>query len=355
MAAPAPELDYLPPTPKHYRPLIGLIGCGVITEHHLRGYKASGFDVGAFYDPNTEAAETRRSEFYPNAIICASVEELLAVPGLEVVDIATHPSVRAPLIELAIAAGKHVLSQKPFVLDLAEGERLVALAKRAGVKLAVNQNGRWAPYFAYMRQAVRAGLVGDVGSVMISMNWDHTWMKDTAFEEVRHLILYDFAIHWFDAVASFMGTEQARTVMAALTPAPDQPVKPSLIASSVVTYDNAIATLSFNGFSTFAPQETIVISGTTGTLHASGATCAIPSVQLTTESGTHTAELTGSWFPDGFRGAMGELLCAIEEDREPENAASDNLNSLAICFAAMESADKGRVVELGRGSVGSET
>ena len=352
MASHAPELDYFPPTPKSYRPLIGLIGCGVITEHHLRGYNASGFDVGAFYDPNAEAAEKRRAEFYPNAVVCASVEELLAVPGLEVVDIATHPSVRGPLIEQAIAAGKHVLSQKPFVLDLAEGERLVTLATQAGVKLAVNQNGRWAPYFAYMRQAVRAGLVGDIGSVMISLNWDHTWMKDTAFEEVRHLILYDFAIHWFDAVASFMGTEKARSVMAALTPAPDQPVKPSLIASSVVAYDTAVATLSFNGFSRFAPRETVVIAGTKGTLYASGATCAIPTVELTTESGTRTAELTGSWFPDGFRGAMGELLCAIEEDREPENAAADNLKSLATCFAALESADEGRVVELSRGSVG---
>lgn len=349
MAAPAPELDYLPPIPKSYRPLIGLIGCGVITEHHLRGYKVSGFDIGAFYDPNTEAAEKRRSEFYPNAVVCASVEALLAVPGLEVVDIATHPSVRGPLIEQAIAAGKHVLSQKPFVLDLAEGKRLVALAAQAGVKLAVNQNGRWAPYFAYMRQAVRAGLVGDVGSVMISLNWDNTWMKDTAFEDIRHLILYDLAIHWFDAVASFMGDQNARSVMAALTPAPEQPVRPSLIASSVVAYDTAIATLSFNGFSRFAPRETVVIAGTEGTLYASGALYSIPAVELTTESGTRTAELTGSWFPDGFRGTMGELLCAIEEDRDPENAAADNLEGLATCFAAVESADEGRVVELDRG------
>ena len=155
MAASAPELDYSPPVPKRYRPLIGLIGCGVITEHHLRAYVESGFNVGAFYDLNTEAAEKRRSEFYPNAVVCSSVEELLSVPGLEVVDIATHPLVRGPLIEQAIAAGKHVLSQKPFVLDIAEGERLVALAAQAGVKLAVNQNGRWAPYFAYLRQAIR--------------------------------------------------------------------------------------------------------------------------------------------------------------------------------------------------------
>ena len=42
----------------------------------------------------------------------------------------------------AIRAGKHILSQKPFVTDLAVGKKLVAAAERRGVKLAVNQNGR---------------------------------------------------------------------------------------------------------------------------------------------------------------------------------------------------------------------
>ena len=39
---------------------------------------------------------------------------------------------------------------------------------------------------------------------------------------------------------------------------------------------------------------------------------------------------------------MAELLCAIEEDREPSNSARENLNSLALCFAAVKSADTGR-------------
>jgi len=48
--------------------------------------------------------------------------------------------------------------------------------------------------------------------------------------------------------------------------------------------------------------------------------------------------------PDGFRGTMGELLCAIEEDREPRNSARNNLQSLALCFAALASADSGEPV-----------
>lgn len=44
---------------------------------------------------------------------------------------------------------------------------------------------------------------------------------------------------------------------------------------------------------------------------------------------------------DGLAGAMGELLCAIEEDREPSNSTSHNLKSLELCFAAVASADRG--------------
>ena len=47
---------------------------------------------------------------------------------------------------------------------------------------------------------------------------------------------------------------------------------------------------------------------------------------LTTRAGNGASPaLKGDWFPDGFHGTMGELLCAIEEDREPINSARENL------------------------------
>ncbi len=341
---PAPELPYQSPAPRQYRPRIGLIGCGGITAHHLAAYKSAGWKVVAFYDRHRPSAESRRDEFYPEAKICADVDEMLAMPGLDVVDIATHPDVRAPLIESAIAAGKHVLSQKPFVTDLAEGQRLVTLAKEAGVKLAVNQNGRWAPYFCYLRQAIRAGLIGEVGSVHISIDWDHTWTAGTPFEKIHHLVLYDFGIHWFDAVCSFFNTD-AISVQAANSRFPGQLMSPPLLATATAAFPQGLATLNFNANTLFGPLESCTIIGTKGTLRAIGPICAISSVEIFTAEGTARAELTGNWFPDGFRGAMGELLLAIEEDREPENSAATNLRSLALCFAAMNSADNGQMIK----------
>src|SRR5436190_1318470 len=117
----APRLGYKPHNPKKYNPPIALIGCGGISLQHLKAYKA---------------------------------------------------------------AGKHVLSQKPFVLDLDYGEKLVELADRRGVRLAVNQNARWAPHFSYMREAIKRGLIGEVLAAHLAVHWDHNWIVGTEFENV---------------------------------------------------------------------------------------------------------------------------------------------------------------------------
>ena len=179
----APRLAYEPIDPKRYSPPIGLIGCGGITRSHLKAYKAAGYRVVALCDRNEEKAEARRKEFFPKARIYTDYRELLKRDDIEVVDIATHSSHRVPIVEAALWAKKHVLSQKPFALDLTVGKRLADLADSCGVHLAVNQNGRWSPHFSYLRRAIDAGLIGSVISVHMSVHWNHNWILGTPFEE----------------------------------------------------------------------------------------------------------------------------------------------------------------------------
>ena len=58
-------------------------------------------------------------------------------------------------------------------------------------------------------------------------------------------------------------------------------------------------------------------------------------------------ELKGEWFDDGFHGTMGELLCAIEEDRTPYHHAAGNLRSLELAFAAIASSHDGQPKRVG--------
>ncbi|MBC8135621.1 MAG: Gfo/Idh/MocA family oxidoreductase, partial [Fibrella sp.] len=269
---PAPELPYQPRDPQSYRPKIGLIGCGGITASHLRAYRNAGYDVAVLCDLAIEKAEKRREEFFPDAAVTADFRAVLDRDDIAVVDLATHPPERLPLIEAAIHAGKHILSQKPFVTDLDEGERLVALAASKGVKLAVNQNGRWAPHFSYMREAVRSGQIGDLLSVHLGVHWDHSWTKGTPFEKIYDLVFYDFAIHWFDFLSTLFSAQNrtVRRVQASRSLALGQEIMPPLLAQVMVEFDGGQATAVFDAAMRFGKQDRTYVGGTSGSILSTG-------------------------------------------------------------------------------------
>ncbi len=336
---PAPNLQYRPQDPVHFRPPIGMIGCGDITTNHLRAYRRAGYDVAALCDLNKERAEQRRDEFFPSARIYDTHQELLKNDDIQVVDITTHPPERPPIIEAALLAGKHVLSQKPFVLDLDEGQRLVDLADSRGLQLAVNQNGRWAPHFAYIRAAVEAGLLGRVNGIHLSVHWNHGWVAGTPFEKVKHLLLYDYAIHWFDIICCLMPQRDAIRVYSSVARSKTQSVWPKLLAQSLIEFEDAQASLAFDADTPIGSQDRSYVAGSAGSLSSVGPGNRIQKLTINTADGTAEPELQGCWFPDGFHGTMGELLTSIEQRRDCSINARDNLRSLALCFAAVSSAD----------------
>jgi predicted dehydrogenase len=343
---PAPRLPYQPARTRAYKPRIGVIGCGGIISTHLKAYRKARYQVVALADPQVQRAEQVRDDFYPRAKVFESAEELLAQTDIDVVDIATHPEVREPLLLAAIRAGKHILSQKPFVTDLAVGRRIVAAARRRGVHLAVNQNGRWAAHVSYARQAIAAGLLGDVTSVDMEVCWDHNWVTGTPFEDIHHLLLFDFGIHWFDMAHCYLGGQRPKSVFASVCRTSSQRAKPPLSAQAVIEYPHAQASIILRGDTRCGAQDRTVIIGTKGTLVSSGPNINEQTVVLSTEQGTMVPRLKTCWFPDGFDGTMSELLCSIEDHREPSNSARDNLESLALCFAALRSADTEQPVHL---------
>lgn len=344
---PAPDLDYRPPMPESYCPPIGLIGCGGITEYHLKAYRKAGFSVVALADVHEESAEKRRKEFYPDAKVFTDYRELLAIEEIEVVDIATHPAERVAIVEAALRAGKHVLSQKPFAVDLEVGQRLVDLADSVDRKLAVNQNGRWAPHFSYLRQAVSEGVIGDVYAAHLDVHWDHGWIAKTPFNSIPHVILYDFAIHWFDMITCFLGERRPLRVFASNTRSPSQEATPPLLAQALVEFEGAQASVVFDADVKHGALDRTYLAGTLGTLSSVGPSLSDQDVTLSLEAGVARPELEGTWFDEGFVGTMSELLQAIEQGREPVNGARENLRSLALCFAACQSADTGQPVEPG--------
>jgi predicted dehydrogenase len=343
----APDLPYQPPMPQSYRPRIGVIGAGGIVSAHLDAYRSAGWEIAAICNRTLAKAQTKAAEFAPLALATDRWQDVLGDPAIDVVDITPHPADRLPIIEAALKAGKHVLSQKPFVLDLVEGQRLVDLARTRGLKLAVNQNGRWAPHLAYMREAVNAGLIGEVITAHASIHWNHGWIAGTPFEAIEDLILSDFGIHWFDFLQSLLG-DRVQSVFATANTAAGQTAKAPLLAQALVRLERGQASLVFDGSTAFGPRDSTFIAGTEGSLSSDGPDLGRQSVTLTTARGIARPALQGTWFNDGFRGAMGALLVAVETDTEPANGAAENLKSLALAFAALQSRRTGREVPVGQ-------
>jgi predicted dehydrogenase len=148
-------------------------------------------------------------------------------------------------------------------------------------------------------------------------------------------------VHWFDLAVQFFGPRAAQRVFARAERAPGQDLRPPLLASAQVDFPGGQASLLFDGHVRAGPEESLVVTGSAGTLRTRGPVCANDVVELHTATGVARPQLEGHWFREGFRGTMGELLCAIEEQREPENSARDNLRSLEVVFAAIGSADSG--------------
>ena len=262
---PAPDVRYFPPRPKSGEHGIGLIGAGGISEFHLRSYRRCGYPVHAIASRSLEDARKRRDEFFPDADIYDDYHKLLERNDITVIDATPHPLDRLPILRDSIHAGKHVLSQKPFVLDLEDGRQLVNLAKQQGVHLAINQNGRWAPHFSYLREAIKQGLIGDVTSIDFSLQWDQTWIAGTpAFEDIHHLILFDFGVHWFDITNCFMGKHRAESVFAEVRRFEQQMYRPPAIASAIIRYPETQVRMSFHGHTQLGEEDVTTVVGTEG-------------------------------------------------------------------------------------------
>ena len=324
---------------------VAVLGAGTIARTaHLPAYAQYGVGVTGVWSrtPATTADLGQR--------VYGSAEELLADPEVRYVDIATGPEGRLGWIEAAVEAGKHVLAQKPLTLSRDDLARLPAVLERAaaaGVRVAVNHNGRWAPPWRATTLLLRQGAVGTVTGATHLHDKPLPPLAGTPFDDVPHMLLTDYLLHWVDITRGWLadgGAGPVTSVQAVDSRVPGQPDEarnPWSATLSLATGSGATATLRITGSNVASePGCPFWVHGTTGTIRGS---VLLDSDRVELDDGTaRTAvPLTGAWFVDGFAAAMGELMCAVAEDREPENSAADAARSVALVLAARDSAEAG--------------
>jgi predicted dehydrogenase len=146
-----------------------VVGTGFGCVTHVRALRAAGFDVVSLVgrDPQRTA---ERALLFGVELGSTSLSDALALPGVDAVTIATPPHTHAELALEAIAAGRHVLCEKPLARDVGEARAMLAAAEDAGIVHLVGTEFRWDAGQATLARAVASGAVGEPRLVTVMLH-----------------------------------------------------------------------------------------------------------------------------------------------------------------------------------------
>ena len=160
---------------------IGLIGCGNISTQYLKAVKSFPIlDVRAVADLNDEAAKARGAEFNVPA---KTVAELLADSSIEIVVNLTVPKAHVEVGLQAVAAGKHVHSEKPLGIAVAEAKKLIDAAKARGVRVGCAPDTFLGGAHQTCRKLIDDGAIGQpiAGTAFFGTAGHERWHPNPAF------------------------------------------------------------------------------------------------------------------------------------------------------------------------------
>ena len=193
-------------------PGVVIFGTSVGLTIHAVALKAAGFDVKAIVGRNPEKTR-ERAAFADIPLAMTSMEEALALPGVDLVSVTTPPHSHLEIVRAAFAAGKHVLCEKPFAKNLAEAEEMLALAKQSGLIHVLGHEHRFDPHHSLMRLAIAEGMIGEPRMMTHALSlpmfaYEGTtvpdWWQDA---DQGGGWLGAHAVHMFDTTRFVLGTE----------------------------------------------------------------------------------------------------------------------------------------------------
>lgn len=204
---------------------VALIGAGMIAQSHVKALSAISHARLVAVVSRTPAMAEHLADYYsgPAPEFTSDLSKVLENPNIQVVIVATPPSVRIDLISALAEAGKHVLLEKPVARTVEEAETVVDICERAGVTLGVLfQHRMRAPSIA-AAEFVAGGALGALGHVEIAVP---LWRDQSYYDELGRGtyardgggVLITQAIHTLDLALSLTGPVTSVQAMTATSP-----------------------------------------------------------------------------------------------------------------------------------------
>jgi len=333
-----------------------LVGCGAMSAEWIRCSAELQIELSALVDINPAAAKQRAAEFGLAVPVFDDFREAIRSVSAEALFDCTIPAAHKEVSSAALGAGLHVLEEKPLALTLPDALELVRLAKETGRLHVIQQNRRFNRGVRLLRQMISADVIGEITAVHVDFFIGPHFGGFR--EQMRHVLLADMAIHPFDACRYIVGANAESVFCEEWNPSHSWYQHGASVAA-VFRMTNGVrftycASWCADGFRSSWDASWRII-GTKGTLIWDG----YDSVRA------ERVKASGGFFseteiilpnqepaPEMTRGhysVMAQFLSALNGGSPPETRSADNIHSLAMVIAAVQSAERGERVRVEAG------
>ncbi len=326
---------------------IAVLGCGRIGVMHAANIAAHPrATLAGVYDIHAPAAQAVAAK--TGAKVFPSAEAIFASADVDAVLIATATDTHADLLELAVAAGKPILCEKPIDLSLARVNACATKIAGTVVPIQLGFVRRFDPGHAAVRKAIDSGDIGELHQVVITSR--DPGLAPEAYLQVSGGILRDMTIHDLD-MARFILGEEVTEVFATGSRLVDPALMQKLGDHDTVTVvlktaSGKQAIITNSRRATYGYDQRVEALGTKGM--AISENRRPHAMTLHTVDFTDRAEPLLNFFIERYREAfdaeISEFVEAIEQKRAPSVGFEDGRLALVLAEAALKSINEGRVV-----------
>jgi predicted dehydrogenase len=284
----------------------------------------------------TGLSGTRCFEDYEAAMDAVEADAVLNV---------TPPAVHHGVALAAFERGLHVLTEKPIADTMEHGRLMVAAAREAGRTLMVSQNYRFRPWARTMRQLLQSGQFGPPDNISVRFAKALKLDRDSELT-IRHQLVRDMSIHHFDLMRAITGREPLTVCAKAWQPQWSW-FKHDPCVLAFFEFEGGLK-VAYDGTWVTRGRETLWdgywrVECPEGVIELRGDRVHIISADMPGQDTEVELQREPS---SGQTAALQEFQKAVEERREPETSGRDNLKSLAMCSATVESSRIGAPVNV---------
>jgi len=323
---------------------VGVGGFGHNWAGLLHGRESA--ELTALVDVDESALAAARDETgTPDAQCYSDYREAFRAVEADAALIVTPPAVHCDVALAAMEAGLHVLTEKPIADDMASARQMVDAAELAGLTLMVSQNYRFRRWVRTMRRLLTEGGFGPPATV--SVHFAKAPRFDGSFRlQMEHPLVHDMSIHHFDLMRAVTGREPL-SVRATTWKPQWSWFDHDPCAAAMFDFEGGLKVFYYGSW-VARERETTWDGRWTVECPQAAIELREGRVHVTMADFPHQdSEVEMCRMPcENQEFALTEFQAAVAEGREPEASGRDNLQSLAMVFAAVESARSGTAVDI---------